>query len=179
MLLRIRTLPWRALIPWILFVLALVAAATLAFLWQQTATRERQRDEVREVARDFVLALTNFSSETIEQDAERIRSFAVGDFQREAETFFGDEAIEAIQEAEAGSSGEIEELFVQALDDDQASVFAVVSETVTNRSLAEPRTDTLRVEVGMIRTPSGWRVNRVDVFQAPGTTTLPGLPPDV
>lgn len=177
MLARLRGLPWRSLLPWILFALALLAAATFAFLWQQAVAEERERDEVRAAARDFVLALTNFSAQTIEEDTQRIRSFAVGDFEREAEAFFGAEAIAAIRESEAASSGQIDELFVQGMSEDEASVFAVVSETVTNRALEEPRTDTLRLEVGMIRTRNGWRVNSVDVFQAPGTTTtLPGLP---
>lgn len=178
MLARTRGLPWPHLIPWILFVVAITAAATFGFLWQKTLAEEQARDEVRTAARDFVLALTNFSAETIEEDSERIRSFAVGDFEREAETFFGDEAMDAIRESEAASTGEIQELFVQGIDEDQASVFAVVSETVANRALEEPRTDTLRVEVGMIRTPNGWKVNSVDVFQAPGTTAIPGLPPE-
>lgn len=177
MLARLRGLPWRHLAPWILFVLAVTAAATFGFLWQKALAEEREREEVAAAAREFVLALTNFSAETIEEDAARIRSFAVGDFEREAETFFGEEAIEAIRESEGGSSGRIDELFVQSVGEDQASVFAVVSETVTNRALEEPRTDTLRVEVGMILTPNGWRVNRVDIFQAPGTTVpLPGAP---
>lgn len=169
-------LPWRAALPWALFVLALGAAITFGILWQQAVQEDARRAEVTEEAQRFILALTNFSAETIEEDAARIQSYAVGDFAEEAERFFGDEAIAAIREAQATSTGEIERIFVQSLEDDQASVFAVVSETITNIAVEEPRTDTLRLEVGMIETSSGWRVNRVDVFQAPGTTVAPGVP---
>jgi len=173
MLGRIRRLPWRFIVPWFLFVLATGAAVTFAVLWQQEVSEDRQVDEVTDAARSFVHALTNFSSETIDADAARIKAFAVGEFSEEAETFFGERAVAAIREAQATSEGEIEALFLQSVDDEQASVFAVVSATVSNQGLTEPRTDTLRLEVGMIKTASGWKVNRVDVFQSPGGGVVP------
>lgn len=98
----------------------------------------------------------------------------MGDFAEEAETFFGEEAVAAIKEAQAESVGEIESLFVQEISEDQASVFGVVSETVTNATLTDPRADILRLEVGMIKTSTEWKVNRVEIFQAPGADLAPG-----
>ena len=160
--------------PWTLFVLALGAAVTFLILWQEAETEGSEQDEVVAVATDFINALTNFSADTIDEDAEEIRSYAVGDFEEEVDTFFGDRAIAAIKEADATSSGEIEEIFIQSLDEDEASVFAVVTETITNAATTEPRTDTLRLEVGLIETGSGWKVQSVEVFQSPGQTLLPG-----
>ncbi|HEU4480376.1 MAG TPA: hypothetical protein VFS18_00700 [Actinomycetota bacterium] len=174
MLQRLKKLSWRVIVPWTLFVLTAAAAVTFFVLWQEKLSEEEARDEVTEVARSFISALTNFSADTIETDATEIRSYAVGDFEEEAETFFGGRAIEAIQEAEASSTGEIRSLFVQSLDDDEASIFGVVEETVENSSLPEAQTDTLRLEVGLIETSSGWKVNRVDVFQSPGAGLIGG-----
>lgn len=174
MLQRLKKWSWRVIIPWTLFALTTVAAVTFFTLWQEKQADEDARDEVTEVARGFISALTNFSANTIEVDATEIRSYAVGDFAEEAETFFGDRAIEAIQEAEAESTGEIRSLFVQSLDDDEASIFGVVEETVGNSSLPESQTDILRLEVGLIETSSGWKVNRVDVFQSPGAGLIGG-----
>ena len=173
MLRRIRALPWRFIVPWTLFVIAAGAAITFAILWQEAETKESEQEEVIATATDFVEALTNFSADTIDEDAEKIRSFAVGDFEDEVDTFFGPRAVEAIKEADATSTGEIQEIFIQSLEDDEASVFAVVSETITNASTTEPRTDTLRLEVGLIKTGSGWKVEQVEVFQSPGQTLLP------
>jgi Mce-associated membrane protein len=142
-------------------------------MWQEGETREGERAEVEAAAEGFVTALTNFSADTIEADATEIKSFAVGDFAEEVETFFGAEAIAAIKEAQAESTGEIESIFIQDISEDQASVFGVVSETVTNSTLTDPRSDVLRLEIGMIRTAAEWKVNRVDVFQAPGTGLAP------
>jgi Mce-associated membrane protein len=161
-------------VPWTLFVLALGAAVTFLILWQEAETNDSEREEVTAAATEFIEALTNFSADTIDEDAERIRSFAVGDFEEEVDTFFGDRAIAAIKEADATSSGEIEEIFTQSLDEEEASIFAVVTETITNAATTEPRTDTLRLEVGLIKTGSGWKVQSVEVFQSPGQTLLPG-----
>jgi hypothetical protein len=160
-------------VPWTLFVLAAGAAITFVILWQEAEAQGGEEEDVLATSEDFITALTNFSADTIDEDAERIKAFAVGDFEEEVETFFGPRAVEAIKEADATSSGEIEEIFIQSIEEDEASVFAVVSETITNASTAEPRTDTLRLEVGLIETGSGWKVDQVEVFQSPGQTLLP------
>jgi Mce-associated membrane protein len=162
-------------LPWILFALALIAAAVFAFLWQLEANEDRERAQLEADARRFVTALTNFSSENILEDVEEIKSFAApgSPFEEEADVFFGEQAIEAIEQAEAQSSGEIESLFVQSFEDDQASVFAVVNETVSNADLAEPRTDILRMNVELVKDEDQWKVSNVDVLQSPGSTLVP------
>lgn len=166
---RLKRLPWRVIIPWTLFVIAAAGAVTFGLLWNELRVEDERREEVEAAAAEFVHALTNFSAETIDVDAARIRSFAVGDFAEEVEAFFGEEATAAIKQAEAESTGEIESLFIQSIDDEEASVFGVVSETITNSVATDPQTDILRLEVGMIKTTDGWKVNRVEIFQAPGT----------
>lgn len=164
----------KRLAPWVLSALAFAAALVFFLLWQQERSDVREREEMARRASSFVVALTNFSAATIEEDAARIKAFAVGDFAEEADAFFGDEAIAAIKEAEAVSEGEIESLFVQELEGDSGSVFAVVSETVTNAERAQPQTETLRLEVGMIKTSAGWKVDRVEILQSPGSVLPSG-----
>lgn len=142
-------------------------------LYLQDQQAEAQRDEVEDVARAFVLDLTNFSYETIEEDAAEIKAFATGDFENEVDAFFGEQAIEAIEASEAASSGRIESLFVQSLDEDQASVFVVVEETITNSGLGEAQTDILRLEAGLLKVGDEWKVDRVDIFQSP--SAVPAL----
>lgn len=156
-----------------MFVLALVAAVVFGLFYLQEQQAEAQQDEVEAVTREFVLALTNFSHETIEEDAARIKTFATGDFESEVDAFFGDQAIEAIEAAEAASSGRIESLFVQSMGDEQASVFVVVEETITNSGLGEPQTDILRLEAGLVKAGEEWKIDRVDIFQSP--SAIPAL----
>ncbi|MEA2499691.1 MAG: Mce-associated rane protein [Actinomycetota bacterium] len=164
-------------LPWILVVLFLASTALFGVLWFQLRQESDKEDEARAAARDFITALTNFSAETIDTDTAEIRSYAVGDFKEEADTFFGPKAVAAIKQAEAVSESEIETLFVQSLGGEEASVFGVVSQTITNAISDAPVTDTLKLEVGLIETPDGWKVNNVDVFQAPGGGVLGGSTP--
>ena len=155
-------------LPWIVAGVFLITTVTFGVLWFQLRGEEDKRDEIRAAAGNFVIALTNFSADTIDTDTAEIRSYAVGDFKEEAETFFGERAVAAIKEANAVSEGTIETIFVQSLEGDEGAVFGVVSQTITNALSEEPRTDTLKLEVDMIETSEGWKVSNVDVFQAPG-----------
>jgi hypothetical protein len=158
----------------LLLAIAVGVAATFAWFWWEYKTEEYSREEIEDVATNFTMALTDFSAETIDEDVEEIQSFAVGSFADEVDTFFGEEAVAAIKEAEATSDGEIEGLYVQSIGDGTASVFALVSETVTNSSLDEPQTDTLRLEIDLIETTNGWKVESVEVLQAPGSGLIGG-----
>ena len=165
-----------AALPWGIAALALAAAAVFAVLWQQGEAREQQREDVRAAGERFVTALTTFSHETIVEDADRIRSFAVGRFEEEAGVFFGARAIEAIQDAEATSRGNIEALFVESIADDEASIFAVVSESITNSQATEPQTEIVRLHVEMVNVDDTWKVEMVEILQSPGSQpVLPGV----
>jgi hypothetical protein len=158
---------------WVLLAIAVVAAVGFAFLWQRAEAEQRGEQELRETAREFVLALTNFSSETIGSDVDKIRSFATGRFAEEVDTLFGEQTIAAIEEARASSRSQVQELFVQSMGSESASVFAVVNEEVMNRSLEEPQPGVIRLEIELLKTDSGWKVEGVQLFQSPGEDFLP------
>jgi Mce-associated membrane protein len=164
----------RRWLPWLVAGVALAIAAVFAYLWWQHKSEDNARREIEEIATEFTHALTDFSAETIESDVREIKSFAVGSFSDEVDTFFGDETVAAVKEAEATSDGDIEGLYVQRIGEASASVFVLVSETVTNASLTEPQTDTLRIEVDLIETTQGWKVESVQILQAPGGGLLGG-----
>jgi hypothetical protein len=159
----------KRLLPWILFGLALVAAVTFGVLWQQEWSQANEQDELRAQATEFINDLTSISAETAEADADEIKAWAVGDFAEEAEVFYGDKAIDAVKEADASTEGAIESLYVQSLEDGEASLFAVIDYTVTNAGTAEPKTDTIRMDIEMIESEAGWKVNSVRVLESPGT----------
>ncbi|HEX2069730.1 MAG TPA: hypothetical protein VHH54_05955 [Actinomycetota bacterium] len=142
------------------------------FLWRGEAGEEGRRDEVAVAATGFLKALTDFSGETIEQDVAEIEAFAVGDFAEQVRTFFNPQAREALKRARARSVGRVQRVYVQSVGEDTASVFGVVNETVTNRAQRTPRQEVLRIEIDMIETTGGWKVNRVNILQSPGGTGL-------
>jgi hypothetical protein len=153
--------------PWALFVAALAIAVLFAVLWQRAESHERRRAEVASAASSFLLALTNFSGATIESDIAEIRSYAVGGFAEQVEMFFDPQAVAALREAQARSVGRIRSLFVESLSGGSASVFGVVDEAVSNSAQTAPRTELIRIDIEMIETTQGWKVNRVDILQSP------------
>jgi hypothetical protein len=154
-------------LPWALFVLAVVAAVLFALLWQSAQSHERRRAEVASAATSFLLALTNFSGATIETDIAEIRRYAVGDFADQVETFFDPPAVQALRTAQAKSVGRVRSLFVQSLSGGSATVFGVVDEAVSNSGQPAPRTELIRIDIEMIETTEGWKVNRVNILQSP------------
>jgi hypothetical protein len=121
-----------------------VAAVVFAALWWGERAEDARRAEVEETARAFLAALTNFEAATIDQDVTEIRSYAVGGFAREVDETFSAERVEAIRTNEATSQGTVRTVVVHRLEEDTASAFGVVDETVTNSASPEPRTDVLR-----------------------------------
>jgi hypothetical protein len=156
-------------LPWFLLALALTAAATFGYLWQEARAATAAEDELRAQATAFIGDLMSISAETAQADAAAIKDWAVGDFADEAEVFYGREAIDAVVELKATTKGDVRELFVQSLEDGEGSVFAIVDHTVTNANTDEPKSDTVRMSIEMIESKEGWKVNRVRIFESPET----------
>jgi hypothetical protein len=155
-------------LPWVLAVVFLGAALFNWVLLRDEHNTDAEKGQVESVARDFLRALTNFGSETIGKDVARIRGFAVGDFQQEVNDTFSADRIKQIRDNKVESVGKVESVFTEKLQGDTATVFAVVQETVDNKTFPSPRTDLLRIEVQLIDTEGGWKINRVDILQSPG-----------
>jgi hypothetical protein len=64
-------------------------------------------------------------------------------------------------------------VFVESLSGGSATVFGVVDEAVSNAAQPAARTELIRIDIEMIETTQGWKVNRVDILQSPGQTPFP------
>jgi hypothetical protein len=158
-------------LPWILFALALVAALAFGWLWRQAGADGRRQAQVKGVAADFLLTLTNFDAKTIDADVAKIKGFAVGDFAGQVDQFFGPDIVSQIKRANAKSTGRVRSVVVESIGGGQASIFAVVDEKVSNQNTPE-RSEVIRFELTMIDTKDGWKVENVQVLQTPGATPL-------
>jgi hypothetical protein len=144
----------------------------LALRIRHADAADRTRTEVAKIARDFLFTLTNFQASTIDHDVARIRSYAVGDFAQQVQTFFDAQAVATIKNAKAKSTGEVQSVFVEGLSGGTSSVFGLVNETVTNSSQPSPRAELVRIEVQLIDTKGGWRVNKVNILEQPSGSPL-------
>ena len=170
---RLPSIPWRRIaasraLPWALA--AVLLGTTIAGWLVGGGSDTGRTNDVRQTATSFLRTLTNFSATTIDADVARIRSYAVGDFAQQVDQTFSATRIAQIKQAKVVSKATVRSAFVESITGDEAKVFGVVAETVTNVDQSSPRNDVIRAEVTLLDTKNGWKVEQVNIFQAPGTT---------
>lgn len=166
--------------------LSLILAGALVYVlaawWAPLHVEALERDEVREVARELALRLTTYDGERIEEWVPPLRELATDDFERELTAALGQDLRDSLREAEARSVGELVDLFVQDIDEDEASAFAVVRQTIANVHLEDPVEDEVRMDITLRRVEGEWKVSDVAVLpsisvggtdQAPGPVSPP------
>lgn len=155
-------------------VLGVLGTVGFGLAWRGAEGRAATEDgvtpaavEMRDAARSFAVALTNFDAATIDADFDRIVEFATGDFATEADRFYDDEIRTQLREARATSRSEVRDLYVQRFDGASGSVFVVVDQTIANDLSPRPVTDVLRIDLGLRLVEGEWLVSSVDVLDAP------------
>ena len=99
---------------------------------------------------------------------DNILDYATGEFADQAEQQFADDDTRAaLREVQASSRVEVRDLFVQSFDGDKGRVFAVVDQTIANNQFPNPRSDQVRLEIGMRKVDGDWKVSTLDVLEAP------------
>jgi len=156
----------RALLPWALVVVLAESTTVSALAWHGSQQRERTRTEVASVATQFLQALTNFGGPTFDRDVAEIRSYAIGDFASQVSQFFDAGTVAALRAANAVSVGHVQSVFLESLSGDTAEAFGVVDETLSNAKTSA-HLEILRIDVEMVHTSSGWKVDRVTLLQTP------------
>lgn len=155
--------------------LGLIGTLVFAALWLVEVREDRAAERAEDTARDFVIALTNFDGESINEDFDRIESYATDDFVEQLDRFFDAETRQALATVQASSRGQIRYLYLQSFDDGRARFFAVVDQTIANSKLPAPQSDELRLEFSLREVGDGWRVSDLRVLQAPPATVAGGV----
>jgi hypothetical protein len=168
---------------WLVGVLAVVAGLGVAFAimfgiwWNGMRVQAANRSAAEGTAKNFLIALTNFDSRSVNADFKRITSYATGDFAKQAQQFFGPQIRQQLEATQAQSRGEISSIYVQSASSNSASVYAVVDQTIVNRNFNAPQADELRIVLTMNKVSAGWRVGEVTVLQAPASNSGSGSTP--
>jgi Mce-associated membrane protein len=132
------------------------------------AARARQSEAVEKVATRFATSLYSFNYQTIDADLDRIRDDSTGGFSRELETVLGEVDVfkKAIVDARGQSSGEVEGVDVREIRDGTATARVFVVQSIQNKKNPQPREQFSAVELTLVRTSGGWKVDDVQQFQA-------------
>jgi hypothetical protein len=139
--------------------------------WNTQRHKQDNQRQVQLVAKQFILALTNFDAKTIDADVARIASFATGTFAGQVPVFFTADFRKAAQQVGASSRGQILYLLTEDVHSSSADVFTVVDQTIVNNKFKAPEADELRVELALTKVKGAWRISNVTVLQAPPVNT--------
>lgn len=154
----------RPALAWTVAAIAAVAAVAFALAWAPLYADARARDEVRRSAQDLLLHVTTFEGATIDEWVQETQRLATDDYAEEVNALFDAELRAALREGEARSVGRVVNLFVQDVDGDTASVFAVLRQTITNAATPTPVEDELRMQVDLRRVDGTWKAAKVEVL---------------
>jgi hypothetical protein len=166
-------LPWIvAGVASVVAVAAIVAAILFASWWAPLHNEARDREEAHTIGSEFALHLTSFEGETIDEWVAETQEWATGSYAEQLNRLFDEELRAALRDADVVSQGSLLNLFVQDADGGEATLFAVVRQTIDNRFTEEPFEDELRMEIVLQQVDDEWRVSDVAVL-GPGQLTMP------
>lgn len=149
---------------WTVAMVTTIAAIGFALAWAPLYSADRDRERVRQAAEQLVLHLTTFEGETIDGWVQETQRRATDQYAEEVNTLFDPQLRAALRDAKAKSAGRLVNLFVQDVDGDDALVFAVVRQTITNAASPTPVEDELRMQIELRRIDGGWKAAKVEVL---------------
>lgn len=140
----------------------------LAFVFYQGAAGSRAADADREAVLDagslMALRVTTFSGDSIDEWVADTQSLATGTYAEEVATLFDVEIRQGLADNQVQSVGQVTSTFVQDVEDDRATVFAVVRQTFTSLNQPQPISDELRMEIALERVDGEWLTSEVAVL---------------
>ncbi|MDA8056952.1 MAG: hypothetical protein M0032_03120 [Actinomycetota bacterium] len=154
-------------------VLGIAGTAGFGHAWAVQRNTLSQETAARTTARNFLLALTNFTSKNVDAQFNEVQGFATGPFESQSNQFFGSSIRQQLEAALASSRGQIRDLYVQSVSGNAATVYGVVDQTYVNDKMSSPAADVLRVVVNLTDTSSGWKISAVTVLNNPSSSTAP------
>lgn len=129
-------------LPWLVAAVAVLVAMATTSQWLALRAEDQTRQDVLRAAEEFVVALTTWdASDGLEDTREELREAGTGSFLTEVDELFGGTLGDELEEVEAVSTGDVQDVFVQRIQDDEAIALGVVVQRVsTNLSDAPDRT---------------------------------------
>lgn len=148
-----------------ILVAALLAESVLVF---RTSRGDRARDDVLVTARRFVALLTTYNAATIAAQRRDVLALATGNFRGQFEQLISPSFIATLKERQADSRGTAVRIAVSQVRDDTATVIALVQVTTKNKDVKTPRVENNLLELSLVETSNGWKIDAVTIL---GTVT--------
>jgi Mce-associated membrane protein len=145
--------------------LALAVAVTGAVLAGRGPDTAGRRAQVVSVSRRFAIALGSYDYHHLPEDVAAVKALSTPGFGRQYDAALGSPASQRslLADQSVSRASVATGPFVAELAGDQADTFTVLHQLLSGRDLAQPVGRTERVELDLVRTPSGWRIDQVDI----------------
>lgn len=156
--------PGRRKLPILAIVVGVLVATNVAtgVGWFVQSRAGREERAVRAVAQRFARNLVSFDYRTLDADIARVRKDSTGNFQGELDVFGGAPDVrEKLLEVQAQSHGVVHGTVVRSVTAETASVIVVLDQSTRNKERPEPQVFYRRVELTLVNTVRGWKVDRV------------------
>lgn len=152
------------LVPWLLLVAALGWAVFATLQWLPLRAEQQAQAAVETRTLNFLQDLTNWdASEGLDATREQLRSYGTEEFLDQVDDFFGGQVGEQLVQAEVESTGEVHDLFVQRIENDEARVFAVVRQELANNVADAPEVVFRGIRVTLVE-GDGWQVRDAELL---------------
>lgn len=182
-----KSLLWQARIGLGLGLLGIGLAVFFALQASDLRASEVERAAVSEAGELIALRVTTFEGVTIDEWVADVQTLTTGTYADEVAQRFDTEIRQTLREREVNSVGEITSSFVQDIDGDDASVFAVVRQRFTNNVTPSEVSDELRMEIDLTLVDGEWLAedvavlgpSQIDSVVEPGTGTAPQPAPSL
>jgi len=129
-----------------------------------SGTKGRQ-DTVKGVAERFAVALSSYDYRHLDRDLARVKGMGVGNFRYQYDQILaGTNFQSALKGNQAVATAKVVSgPFVASLRTDDARTFTVLQQRIAGKTSPQPETRKVRVESVLVRTPSGWKVDWVEI----------------
>jgi Mce-associated membrane protein len=163
---------WRSLVlPWVVAVLALAVAGVSTWQWLVLAAADDTREQVQRAAETFVLELTNWdASEGLAGTREELQAAGTGEFLQEVDELFGGTLGAELEAVDAVSTGEVQDVFIQRIEGDQAIAFAVVLQQLSTSVSDQPERTVRSARMELTEVDGRWLVSSVQLLADGGVT---------
>lgn len=157
---------WLWLLPWVLLVLALAAAAVSTWQLQELRAEEGVREDVERAAGTFMLTLTTWDgTQGMGETREELRAAGTDRFAGEVDELFGTtEDLAGLAEIGASSEGDIRRTYVQEVDGDQATALVIVAQRISSDLTEEVDASVRYAEVQLLERDGEWRIDEVELL---------------
>ncbi|MGH2785995.1 MAG: hypothetical protein ACRDJ1_12090 [Actinomycetota bacterium] len=147
----------------IVILIALVLAEAVLLVRKDA---DAGRTDVFQTSQRFLVLLTTYNAGTLTEQREQVLSLAVGKFREDYSTLTDAAFLKALQDREADSKGRVLKLAVTSLEGSNAEALALVEVTTKNKDLPTPRVEQNLIELTLVKSGGGWRIDAVSILGA-------------